>query len=115
MTSSRRQFLGAAAALATLPATSAGEDGDDRPEKREDLKEQRKESDTITGDYGYGTVNLELEDVDVQATSYREWVGNGWYEHVSLSIEGYGISLSATLSFDEARKLGEELVEITEK
>jgi hypothetical protein len=121
----RRTFLGAAAALAGLPVDGLGEetnaedntesdnspglpDPDDFPEP------ERGETATYT-DYGYADMTMEADAAELRATSLREPDGRGGeYVNAGIEVEMHGVQFGISMDVDEARAFANELLEITE-
>jgi len=123
---SRRTFLGAAAALAGLPVDGldVGDDPADDTEEDsapglpdpDDFPEpERGETATYT-DYGYADMTMEADAAELRATSLREPDGRGGeYVNAGIEIEMHGVQFGISMDVDEARAFAKELLAITEK
>jgi hypothetical protein len=114
----RRTFLGAAAALAGLPVhdEAAGRDTTSGLPDVDDLpKPERGETTTYT-DYGYADMTMEADAAELRATSLREPDGRGGeYVNAGIEIEMHGVQFGVSMDVEEARAFAKELLAITEK
>lgn len=114
----RRTFLGAAAALAGLPeqddsadesATAELPDPDDYPSP------ERIETGTYT-DYGYAEMDVEADVAELSAAAYREPDGKGGhFENVSIMIDAQGMRFGISVEFDDARAFAQEILDVTQE
>jgi len=121
---SRRTFLGAAAALAGLPVDGLDEETEGNteddsapglPDPDDFPDPERGETATYT-DYGYADMTMEADAAELRATSLREPDGRGGeYVNAGIEIEMHGVQFGISMDVDEARAFAKELLAITEK